>query len=39
MYIGKQQDRASSPAMNSTPTGQLQRKPVGRWCFSRKIIY
>ena len=29
MRLGQQQDHASSPAKNSTPTDQLQRKPVG----------
>jgi len=26
------QDHASSPAKNSTPTDQPQRKPIRRWC-------
>jgi len=31
MYLGQQQDRASSLAKNSTLTDQPQRKPVGQW--------
>ena len=30
MYLGQQQDHASSRAKNSTPTDQPHEKPVGR---------
>ena len=38
MYLlGQQQDHASSPAKNCTPTDQLQRKPVGQWCLACNV--
>jgi len=37
MYLGQQQDRSSSPAKNSTPTDQPQRKAVGRWCLAGNV--
>ena len=37
MYIGQQQDHAGSPAKNSTPMDQPQRKPVGRWCVAGSV--
>ena len=37
MYLGQQQNRASSQANNSTPTDQPQRRPVGRWCFDGNV--
>jgi len=37
MYLDQQQDRASSPARNFTPTDQPQRKPVGRWCLAGNV--
>jgi len=36
MRLGQQQDHASSPAKNSTPTDQLQRKPVGAVVLGRQ---
>jgi len=37
MYLGQQQDHAGSPATSSTPTGQPQRKPVGRWFLAGSV--
>jgi len=36
MYLGQQQDHASRPARNSTPTGQPQRNQSGVGAFSRQ---
>ena len=37
MWLCQHQNRASSPAKNSTPTDQPQRKPVGRWCLAGNV--
>jgi len=37
MYLGQQQDHACSPAMNSMPTDQPQRKSIGRWCLAGNV--
>jgi len=37
MYLGQQQNRASSRAKNSKPTDQPQRKPVGQWCLAGNV--
>ena len=37
MYLGQQQDHAGSPARNSAPTDQPQRKPVGWWCLTGSV--
>jgi len=36
-FLCQQQNRARSPAKNSTPTDQPQRKPVGRWCLAGNV--